>query len=354
MKNGDVNSDGYAEGFGQVWAYRPDHRGNGDLWLVYESPSGAVLDSPDNITVTPRGGLVMCRGRCVVARSSTRTRSRPASRTSTGSSGYRSRRRVRARGQRAQLDGAGRRLLQPQRQDDVRQPVRARTLRRGPDRGHDVRDHRAVAEGTLVARSVVAQSGIVPDCRRRKGECMSDDRRVLTNRQGHPVYDNQNQRTVGDARPGHARELPVPREDQPLRPRAHPRARRPRARHDAPTATSRRTARSATSRSRKYTRAKLFQEAGKRTDARRPLLDRHRRPRLVRGRARPARLRGEVLHRGRQLGPRRQQPRGLLHPRRDQVPGRHPLPEARPGDVQAPGPEPHLRLHQPDARGACT
>ena len=24
-----------------------------------------------------------------------------------------------------------------------------------------------------------------------------DDRAVLTNRQGHPVYDNQNQRTVG-------------------------------------------------------------------------------------------------------------------------------------------------------------
>ena len=28
-----------------------------------------------------------------------------------------------------------------------------------------------------------------------------DDRRVLTNRQGHPVYDNQNQRTVGDRGP---------------------------------------------------------------------------------------------------------------------------------------------------------
>jgi catalase len=27
------------------------------------------------------------------------------------------------------------------------------------------------------------------------------DRAVLTNRQGHPVYDNQNQRTVGDRGP---------------------------------------------------------------------------------------------------------------------------------------------------------
>jgi secreted PhoX family phosphatase len=59
VKNGDVNSDGYEEGFGQVWAYRPGS-GGGTLILVYESPSGAELDSPDNLTVTPRGGLVAC------------------------------------------------------------------------------------------------------------------------------------------------------------------------------------------------------------------------------------------------------------------------------------------------------
>ena len=59
IKNGDVNSDGYEEGFGQVWAYRPG-RGGGTLTLVYESPAGAELDSPDNLTVTPRGGLVAC------------------------------------------------------------------------------------------------------------------------------------------------------------------------------------------------------------------------------------------------------------------------------------------------------
>ena len=60
-KNGDVNRDGYREGFGQVWAYRPDrHGGGGTLMLVYESPSGAECDSPDNLTVTPRGGLIAC------------------------------------------------------------------------------------------------------------------------------------------------------------------------------------------------------------------------------------------------------------------------------------------------------
>ena len=49
-----------------------------------------------------------------------------------------------------------------------------------------------------------------------------------------------------------------------------------------------------------------------------------------RQRARPARLRAEVLHRGRQLGPRGQQHAGLLHPRSAQVPRLHPQPEARP------------------------
>ena len=58
-KSGDVNSDGYQEGFGQVWEYHPWWKG-GVLRLVYESPGAAQVDSPDNLTVTPRGGLIMC------------------------------------------------------------------------------------------------------------------------------------------------------------------------------------------------------------------------------------------------------------------------------------------------------
>ena len=46
---------------------------------------------------------------------------------------------------------------------------------------------------------------------------------------------------------------------------------------------------------------------------------------------RPARVRAEVLHRGGQLRPGRQQHAGLLRPRRDQVPGLHPLAEADAG-----------------------
>jgi len=42
---------------GQVWALEP---ANDRLVLVYESPGREVLDYPDNITVSPRGGLLLC------------------------------------------------------------------------------------------------------------------------------------------------------------------------------------------------------------------------------------------------------------------------------------------------------
>jgi secreted PhoX family phosphatase len=45
---------------GQVWQYRPSADDDGTLTLIYESPGTDVLDSPDNITVSPRGGLVLC------------------------------------------------------------------------------------------------------------------------------------------------------------------------------------------------------------------------------------------------------------------------------------------------------
>jgi secreted PhoX family phosphatase len=45
---------------GQVWQYRPTAPDGGELRLVFESPSRDVLDYPDNITVSPRGGIVIC------------------------------------------------------------------------------------------------------------------------------------------------------------------------------------------------------------------------------------------------------------------------------------------------------
>ena len=45
---------------GQVWFYRPTSMDAGTLTLVFESPSANVLNYPDNVTVSPRGGVVIC------------------------------------------------------------------------------------------------------------------------------------------------------------------------------------------------------------------------------------------------------------------------------------------------------
>lgn len=58
VKNGDV-SGGFAEGYGRLWQYLPGPGGE-KLILIYESTSGALLDSPDNLCVTPNGGILFC------------------------------------------------------------------------------------------------------------------------------------------------------------------------------------------------------------------------------------------------------------------------------------------------------
>lgn len=47
-------------GAGQVFKYTPTSASGGELVLVFESPSFAVLNSPDNICISPRGGIVIC------------------------------------------------------------------------------------------------------------------------------------------------------------------------------------------------------------------------------------------------------------------------------------------------------
>jgi secreted PhoX family phosphatase len=44
-------------GAGQVWQY---HLRSQKLQLIFESPSASILNSPDNICVSPRGGIVIC------------------------------------------------------------------------------------------------------------------------------------------------------------------------------------------------------------------------------------------------------------------------------------------------------
>ncbi len=53
-------TDGGDARLGQIWQYRPTEPDGGELTLLFESPSVDVLNSPDNITVSPRGGLVIC------------------------------------------------------------------------------------------------------------------------------------------------------------------------------------------------------------------------------------------------------------------------------------------------------
>jgi uncharacterized protein len=50
-------TNGYGRGRGQVWGYNTRKR---TLTCVYQSPGPKVLDFPDNVTVSPRGTIVVC------------------------------------------------------------------------------------------------------------------------------------------------------------------------------------------------------------------------------------------------------------------------------------------------------
>ena len=52
----DATSGG-DKGLGQIWQYDPRQQ---QLTLIFESPSRDVLDSPDNLAVSPRGGIILC------------------------------------------------------------------------------------------------------------------------------------------------------------------------------------------------------------------------------------------------------------------------------------------------------
>jgi secreted PhoX family phosphatase len=54
------STNGGAAGLGQVWKYKPRGHSGGILSLIFESPSADVLELPDNIVVTPGGGLILC------------------------------------------------------------------------------------------------------------------------------------------------------------------------------------------------------------------------------------------------------------------------------------------------------
>lgn len=47
-------------GHGQIWEYKPHGYWGGRLELVYETPDPEVLTFPDNISISPRGGIMLC------------------------------------------------------------------------------------------------------------------------------------------------------------------------------------------------------------------------------------------------------------------------------------------------------
>ena len=55
-----VATDGGDAQQGQVWTYRARNRKDGWLTLLYESKDAAVLTFPDNVGITPRGGILLC------------------------------------------------------------------------------------------------------------------------------------------------------------------------------------------------------------------------------------------------------------------------------------------------------
>ena len=128
----------------------PARHGGGTLTLVFESPSGAESTRPDNLTVTPRGGLIACEDDASSAFVDTHPLAPGIDERQPPDRHHPARRGVRARGQRPQRLRAGRRQLQPERPDAVLQPLRPRALRRGPGRGHDLRRHRPLAPRAAV------------------------------------------------------------------------------------------------------------------------------------------------------------------------------------------------------------
>jgi uncharacterized protein len=55
-----VASEGGDAEEGQIWRYTPHGLKTGTLVLLYESKSEKYLDEPDTITVSPRGGVLIC------------------------------------------------------------------------------------------------------------------------------------------------------------------------------------------------------------------------------------------------------------------------------------------------------
>jgi secreted PhoX family phosphatase len=60
---GGSHRDPAGNGYGQLWHYVPADPRNqkeDELVLVFEPPAGGILESPDNLCITPNGGILFC------------------------------------------------------------------------------------------------------------------------------------------------------------------------------------------------------------------------------------------------------------------------------------------------------
>lgn len=55
-----TSTSGGEKRLGQVWQYEPRGTNDGVLTMLFESPDMEHLDGPDNLCISPRGGVVLC------------------------------------------------------------------------------------------------------------------------------------------------------------------------------------------------------------------------------------------------------------------------------------------------------
>ena len=143
-------------GQGQIWVYDPREE---TITLLFQSPGAAVLNAPDNITVSPRGGLVLCEdgsGEEFVHGLTVDGEIFPFAKNTVVLNGERN-----GSVRRLQRLGVRRRVLQPERQVAVRQRA---------EPGHHVRHHRAMGERRAVVRWSWSGTGPAGPCPTRTVE----------------------------------------------------------------------------------------------------------------------------------------------------------------------------------------
>ena len=158
-----LSTNGGSVGEGQVFEYDPDDE---TVKVIYDAPNANAVDNPDNITVTPRGGLLLCEdaagnnftegerlvGLTLHGKAFTFAMNNIVLATSYNAA---------VPAGRLPSERVGGCLLQPRRQ---------LALREHPDAGRDLRDHRAVGARAACRERGQRADGLIeePRCQGRR------------------------------------------------------------------------------------------------------------------------------------------------------------------------------------------